>query len=427
MQASMLPYLRAITIGMTMNGVLKGIRVLDLSRVFSGPFATQMLADLGADVIKVERPGTGDESRQQGFLMPKEGETPGPGFSSSYLAMNRGKRSMTVDIAKPEGQAIVRDLAAQSDVLVENYKVGDLARYGLDYQSLKSVNARLIYCSITGFGQTGPRKHLPGYDLVFQALSGVMSITGIPDGQPGAGPQRVGYAVADITASHNAVIAIMAALFARERGVSEGQHIDISLLDAQFSAASHMVMNYLVSGHVPRPVGGGSQALVPYQSFECRDQPIIVLCGNDGQFRRFVQAIGLPELAHDPRYLSNVDRLQNRGGLEISIAEVLGSKPRDEWLEVLSNANVPCAPILDVRQALEDPQLVHRGMLMKLRHEPSGIDLPQIANPLRLSETPVCYASAPPLLGQHTEEVLGELLGFARARIDELRQAGVID
>lgn len=408
-----------------MSDILSGLRILDLSRVFSGPFTTQMLADFGADVIKIERPGSGDESRQQGFRMKnKDGEE--IDYTSAFLSMNRGKRSVTVDLATPRGQEIVRALALKSDVFIENFKAGDLKRYGLDYETLHVLNPRLIYCSITGFGQTGPRSHLPGYDLVFQAMSGVMAITGIPEGEPGAGPQRVGYSVSDITAAYHATIAILGALFARATGTASGQYIDISLLDTQIAAASHMAMNYLVTGQLPKPIGAGSHMMVPYQPFECSDFTLIVLCGNDGQFKRLMSALGLPEYAQDPRFSNNFSRLEHRNLLVPVIADILRQRPREHWVKMLEAANVPCAPLYDFSQALADPQVVHRGMLMTLPHAPSGTDLPLIANPLNFSETPVRYRNAPPSLGEHTHEVLKELLDISDEELAVLHQDQVI-
>ena len=404
--------------------LLAGIRVLDLSRVFAGPFATQMLADFGADVIKIERPGSGDESRQQGARV-HDAEGHEVDYTAPYLSMNRGKQSVTVDIATTEGREIVRGLALQSDVLVENFKVGDLKRHGLDYKALHALNPRLVYCSVTGFGQTGPRAHEPGYDLVFQAMSGVMSMTGHPDGSPGGGPQRVGYSVSDITAAYHAVIAILGALYARQIGSCEGQHIDIALLDAQVAAASHVSMSYLATGRQPQRLGAASHFMVPYQPFDCSDAPLVVLCGNDAQFRRLASVLGRPDLADDPRYATNPDRLKNRVPLIDEIAAIISQRTRDEWSILLTQAAVPCAPVNDLEAAFADPQLVHRGMVMERPFSPIGT-LKQIANPVVFSETPVRYDRPPPALGEHTDNVCANLLGISAERLSALRRAGII-
>lgn len=404
--------------------MLQGIRVLDLSRVFAGPFATQMLADFGADVIKIERPGQGDESRGQGArLQSADGDV--AGFSSAFLAMNRGKRSVTVDIATEAGQDIVRGLALQCDVLVENYKVGDLARYRLDYDSLHALNPRLVYCSVTGFGQTGPRAQEPGYDLVFQAMSGVMSVTGAPAGQPGAGPQRVGYSVSDITAAQHAVIAILGALYAREAGHAAGQHIDVALLDTQIAAASHVAMGYLMTGQAPQPIGAASQFMVPYQPFDCADGALVVLCGNDGQFRRLCGVLGLPALADDSRFATNFARLRFRETLVPLLQSVIAGQTRAHWTALLKPAGVPCAPLYDFAGAFEDPQVVARGLRLEMQLA-SGQSVPMVANPLRFSETPVVYERPPPALGEHTAEVCAGLLGISPGRLHQLRALGVL-
>ncbi len=404
--------------------VLSGVRVLDLSRVFAGPFAAQMLADFGADVIKIERPGSGDESRQQGARV-HDAEGREVDFTAPFLAMNRGKRSITVDIATPEGRDIVRALVLQSDVLVENFKVGDLKRHGLDYENLHALNPRLVYCSVTGFGQTGPRAQEPGYDLVFQAMSGVMSITGHPSGTPGGGPQRVGYSVSDITAAHYAVIAILGALYARQVGTCEGQHIDIALLDTQLAAASHVSMSYLDTGRQPPRLGAASHFMVPYQAFDCSDAPLVVLCGNDGQFRRLAAAIGRPDLAEDPRYATNSQRLKHRAPLVGELEAVIAQRTRAEWLALLPQAGVPCAPVNDLEAAFGDPQVVHRGMVIERQFGPTGT-LKQVANPVVFSETPVRYDRPPPALGEHTDLVCAHLLGISPERLRSLRLKGVI-
>jgi len=404
--------------------LLAGVRVLDLSRVFAGPFATQMLADFGADVIKIERPGVGDESRQQGARI-HDAEGREVDFTAPFLSMNRGKRSVAVDIATSEGRDIVRALALQCDVLVENFKVGDLKRHGLDYDSLHAANPRLVYASVTGFGQTGPRAREPGYDLAFQAMSGVMSITGHPDGTPGGGPQRIGYSVSDITAAYHVVIAVLGALYARQAGTCEGQHIDISLLDTQVAAASHVSMGYLATGRQPPRLGAASHFMVPYQPFDCSDAPLIVLCGNDGQFRRLAAALGLAGLADDARFATNPQRLKNRDALVDLIGPVIARRTRADWVAVLTGAGVPCAPINDFEAAFADPQLVHRGMVMERPFGPTG-SLRQIANPVRFSETPVRYDRPPPALGEHTDAVCAQWLGISPDRLRELRRSGVL-
>lgn len=403
-----------------MTAPLHGIRVLDLSRVFSGPFATQMLADLGADVIKVERPGMGDEARYQGSPLRDADGRP-LDWTSSFLAMNRGKRSIAIDVANPEGQALVRGLARQSDVFIENFKAGDLARHGLDYASLRAVNPRLVYCSITGFGQDGPRARQPGYDLVFQAMSGIMSMTGEPDGPP----QRVGYSVSDITAAYHAVIGILSALHARQAGLCEGQHIDIALLDCQLAAASHVAMGYLLSGSQPARIGTRSHFMVPYQAFDCADQPLVVMCGNDDQFRRLAAALGLPGLADDARYAANLQRMRHQDTLVPLLEDVLRARPRAHWLEALDRAGVPCAPIQDFQQAFDDPQVRHRQVVTHLPFAPTGT-LPMVANPVRLSETPVEYRRPPPALGEHTEEICAQLLQVPVERLRALREQGIL-
>jgi crotonobetainyl-CoA:carnitine CoA-transferase CaiB-like acyl-CoA transferase/energy-converting hydrogenase Eha subunit C len=403
---------------------LAGVRILDLSRVFAGPFATQMLADLGAEVIKVERPGGGDEVRGHGQLV-RDAAGRSRGFSAPFAAMNRGKHSVAVDIATAAGQELVRALACEADVLVENFKVGDLARYRLDHASLAPLCPDLIYCSITGFGQDGPRSRQPGYDLVFQAMSGLMSITGHPDGEPGAGPQRVGYSVSDITAAYHAVIAILAALHARERGHCRGQHIDIALLDSQIAAASHIAIGYLTSGQPPGRIGARSSFMSPYEPFDCSDGPLVILCGNDGQFARLMQVLGLPDLASDARFASNGDRLRERTALVAAMAPILARRTRADWIAQLDAVGVPCAPILDMAEALVDPQVVHRGLVIE-QAASDGQPLRQIGNPIRLSGTPIAYGRPAPALGADTEAILKARLGLTAAQIDGLRDLGVI-
>lgn len=402
---------------------LSHIRVLDLSRVFSGPWTGQMLADLGADVIKVERPGRGDDVRQQGYRAKDEqgNET---AETSSFLAMNRGKRSVSINMSTPEGQNLIKELVKQSDVLIENFKAGDLVRYGLDYESLKQINPRLIYCSITGFGQSGPYSHRPGYDPIFQSMSGLMSMTGNPPDQPGGGPQKVGYAVSDLTAGFYAIIGILAALNHRDAISGEGQYIDIALFDAQLASIGHIAMNYLISGIVPQRMGTASPITCPYQAFECTDGHLMIAVGNDSQFRQFVELLGLPELADDPRFTINRLRAQNQKVLIPMLEGVIKTNTVKYWQERLDAMNVPCGPINDFSQVFEDPQLQHRNMLIHIEHSTVG-QIPQIANPLKMSATPVSYNRPPPTLSQHTDEVLGELLGLDPAAIADLKARGI--
>lgn len=403
---------------------LNGVRVLDLSRVFSGPWAAQMLADFGADVVKVERPGRGDDVRQQG-LRARDQDGRETRETSSFLAMNRGKRSITLDIARPEGQALVRELAAGSDILIENFKAGDLARYGLDFESLRQVNPKLVYCSISGFGQTGPYRHLPGYDPLFQSMSGLMSITGHADGEPGGGPMKVGYSVGDITAGFYAASAILAALRHRDMVSGEGQHIDLALLDAQVASISHVAMMYLVSGQQPPRVGNASPITCPWQSFDCADGQIVVAVGNDPQFAAFCQVLGHPEWAQDERFATNPQRARHRLTLVPMIAEVMRQREVHALHEACEAVGVPTGPINDFEQVFADPQIVHREMRMDLPHASAG-QVPQVANPVKFSATPVSYHRGPPTLGEHTEEVLRERLALDDARINELKQQGVI-
>ena len=406
------------------KGLLSHIRVLDLSRILSGPWATQMLGDFGADVIKVERPGSGDDLRDQGARL-KDSEGRDTNERSTFLAANRAKRSVTIDMAQPEGQALIRRLAALSDVVVENFKSGDLARYGLDYATLGALNPRLVYCSITGFGQTGPYAQMPGYDLIFQAMGGVMSLTGVPDGQPGAGPQRAGYPVSDMTAGFYATIGILAALHHRDTVSGQGQFIDLSLLDAQVAAVSPMAMSYLVAGQLPQRSGLSSQLTAPYGDFDCADGKILVAVANNKQFAALCQVIGRPELATDPRFDSTPQRVAYRAELQALIAEVLKTQPIAHWMPLLREAVVPSGPIHDFRQVFDDPQIRHRALVKTLPHPLSGT-LPVVGNPLNFSATPITYDRPPPLLGQHTAEVLRELLGLNDAEIQALAQRRVI-
>lgn len=407
-----------------MNQLMSNIRVLDMSRVFSGPWVGQMLADFGADVIKVERPVNGDDTRHQGFRM-RNAEGVETAETSSFVAMNRGKRSITIDLSQAAGQALIRQLAAHSDVLIENFKAGDLDRYGLGYASLREINPRLVYCSISGFGQTGPYSTRPGYDPIFQSMSGLMAMTGAPDGSPGAGPQKVGYAVSDLTAGFYAMSATLAALHYRDTVSGEGQHVDIALLDAQIGAISHMAQNYFASGRQPPRLGTSSEITCPYQAFSCSDGDVMISVGNDSQFRKFVVAIERPSLGEDERFTTNPKRASNRAVLIPIIAEALAQKPVAHWLDALEKQGIPCGPIYGFEQTFADPQVVHRQMRRDMEHPTIG-SMPFVSNPVRFSGTPVQYRRPPPLLGQHTEEILTEVLGLNSDEIAQLRDTRTI-
>ncbi len=407
-----------------MPGPLSHIRVLDLSRVLAGPWASQNLGDLGAEVIKVERPGSGDDTRGWGPPWLKDAEGRDTRESAYFLSVNRNKKSITVDISKPEGQAIVRELAAKSDVLIENYKVGALARYGLEYESVRAENPSIVYCSVTGFGQDGPSAHRPGYDFIFQGMGGLMSITGERDGEPGAGPQKVGIAVTDVLTGMYATVAILAALVHRER-TGEGQYIDLALLDTIVAFCANQVVSYFVSGRVPVRYGNAHAQVVPYEVFAVADGHLILAVGNDAQFERFCEVAGRPELAADTRFRTMSARIVHRAELIPIIRELMRTRTRREWIERLEAANVPCGPINDMKEVFEEPQVRHRGLRLDLPHA-LGVTAPLVASPLRLSRTPVEYRAPPPLLGQHTEEVLGDLLGKPPEEIARLRREGIV-
>ena len=407
-----------------MPAALGHLRVLDLSRVLAGPWASQMLADLGADVIKVERPGSGDDTRHWGPPYLKDGAGHETGEAAYYLSANRGKRSLTVDFTTSDGRDIVRRLAAQSDVFLENHKVGDLARHGLAWDDLRVTNPRLVYCSITGFGQTGPYAQRAGYDFAIQALGGLMSVTGERDDLPGGGPQKVGVAVADLMAGLYATIAILAALSHRERS-GAGQHIDLALLDVQVAALANVALNYLVGGVVPRRWGNAHANIAPYQVLPTADRPIVLAIGNDGQFKKFCEVADALGITADPRFATNDARVKHRDALTRELESVLRTRPAATWLAALEPAGVPCAPINDVAQVFADPQVRHRGVQVDVPHAEAGT-VPLVASPFRMSETPLRYDVAPPLLGQHTEEILKERLGFEAAQIVALRTRGVI-
>ena len=405
-------------------GALSHLRVLDLSRVLAGPWAGQILADLGAEVIKVERPGNGDDTRAWGppFLKDAYGESTGE--AAYYLSANRNKQSVTIDFTKPEGQQLVRELAAKSDILIENFKVGGLQAYGLDYASLKALNPELIYCSITGFGQTGPYAKRAGYDFMVQGLGGLMSLTGRSEGDEGAGPVKVGVALTDILTGLYSTVAILAALAHREQA-GGGQHIDMALLDVQVACLANQAMNYLTTGVAPQRLGNAHPNIVPYQDFPTADGDFILTVGNDSQFRKFAEVAGRSEWVEDPRFATNKLRVANRGVLVPLIRQVTVFKTTAEWVAQLEAVGVPCGPINDLAQVFADPQVKARGLAMQLPHALAGL-VPQVASPIRLSETPVEYRNAPPLLGEHTQQVLEQVLGLKADAVEALRRSGVL-
>jgi len=411
-------------------GALSGIKVLDLSRVLAGPWATQMLADLGADVIKVERPVAGDDTRHWGPPFLKDDAGNDTREASYFTACNRNKRSITVDMAHPEGQALLRQMAAEADVVVENFKVGGLQQYGLDYDSLKALNPRLIYCSITGFGQDGPYAERAGYDLMVQAMCGLMSITGHADGEPGGGPLKVGVAVIDVFTGLYASNAILAALNARDNarhGTGQGQYIDMALLDVGMAVLANQAAGFLATGQAPGRAGNIHPSLAPYQDFPSRDGNVLLAIGNDGQFARFCEACGHPDWAQDARFATNTARVQHRAELLERLLPVMRTRTTAAWIALLEDKAVPCGPINTVAQAFDDPQVRHRGIARSLpRQAGDGIaQVATVANPMRLSATPVSYRRAPPSLGQHTQEVLHEL-GLSEERIRALHAARAI-
>ncbi|NNB01015.1 CaiB/BaiF CoA transferase family protein [Pseudomonas fragi] len=405
-------------------GALSHLRVLDLSRVLAGPWAGQILADLGAEVIKVERPGNGDDTRAWGppFLKDAYGESTGE--AAYYLSANRNKQSVTIDFTKPQGQQLVRALAAKSDILIENFKVGGLEAYGLDYASLKALNPDLIYCSITGFGQTGPYAKRAGYDFMVQGLGGLMSLTGRPEGEEGAGPVKVGVALTDILTGLYSTVAILAALAHRQHD-GGGQHIDMALLDVQVACLANQAMNYLTTGVAPQRLGNAHPNIVPYQDFPTADGDFILTVGNDSQFRKFAEVAGRPEWADDPRFATNTLRVANRSVLVPLLRQATVFKTTAEWVTQLEAVGVPCGPINDLAQVFADPQVQARGLAMQLPHALAGL-VPQVASPIRLSETPVEYRNAPPLLGEHTRQVLEQVLGLRADAVEALRQSGVL-
>ncbi len=407
-----------------MPGPLSHIRVLDLSRVLAGPWCTQSLADLGAEVIKVEKPDGGDDTRAWGPPWLQDASGRDTGESAYYLSCNRGKKSVAIDFTHAEGRRIVRELAQHCDVLVENFKVGGLAKYGLDWDSLRAIHPRLVYCSITGFGQDGPYAERPGYDFIVQGMGGLMSVTGEPDGAPGGGPQKVGVAVADLFTGLYATVAVLAALTFRDR-TGQGQHIDLALLDAQVAMLANQNMNFLVSGQAPGRMGNAHPNIVPYQTFASADGHLILAVGNDAQFRRFCELAGRAELADDARFATNRARVAHRAELVPLLEPLLRQRTTHDWVGSLEAAGVPCGPINRLNDVFADPQVRHRGLRIDLPHPAAG-SVPLVASPLRLSASPVEHAAPPPLLGQHTNEILRDLLGLAEADLAQLRENGAI-
>ena len=422
------------------EGALAHLKVLDLSRVLAGPWCTQMLADMGADVVKFERPGEGDDTRHWGPPFLKDAQGNDTTHASYFTTCNRNKRSVTLDIAKPEGQAIIKQMAAQCDVLVENFKVGGLAHYGLDFESLKAINPRLIYCSITGFGQTGPYAERAGYDLMIQAMSGMMSITGKPEGTPGGTPQRVGVALTDVFTGVYATSAILAAIEVRHR-TGLGQHIDMALLDVGMAILANQAAGYLNTGKVPKRQGNSHPSLAPYQDFPTADGSMLLAIGNDGQFSRFCHAAGKPEWAHDERYAGMVGRVHNRAALIADLEDITRTRTTAQWITLLEDKAVPCGPINTIDQAFADEQVKARGLWVKQTKVPvsadkfamkkeassalEGTTISSVASPLRLLDNPPVLHRPPPGLGEHTDEVLVEL-GLTAEQIAGLKKAGIV-
>lgn len=403
---------------------LTGIRVLDLTRVLAGPWCTQNLADLGAEVIKIERPGAGDDTRAWGPPYLKDEAGNDTTEAAYYLSANRNKLSVALDIASPRGAELVRELALQSDILVENFKVGGLSKYGLDYESLKELNPRLIYCSITGFGQTGPYASRPGYDFMIQGMGGLMSITGHPDGTPGGGPMKVGVALTDILTGLYASTAILAALQARAH-TGRGQHIDLALLDVGVACLGNQAMNYLYGQQAPRRMGNAHPNTLPYQDFPTADGHMILAVGNDGQFARLCAAIERPQWAEDERFARNAARIAHRDELIDGLRAITVTRSTRDWVALLEQHGVPCGPINTVADVFEDPQVQARGLRMSMQHPQAG-EVPLVASPIRLSDTPVSYRHAPPQLGQHTDAVLARLLGLSADTLHTHRINGVL-
>src|SRR3989475_1480751 len=416
--------IRRSPIAPAMARPLSHIRVLDLSRVLAGPWASQNLADLGAEVLKIERRGSGDDPRSWGPPLLKDKDGAETRESAYFLSVNRGKKSVMLDIAKPEGQRIARALAAKCDVLLENYKVGGLAKYGLAYDDLRRINPRIVYCSITGFGQSGPSAYRPGYDFIFQGMGGLMSVTGERDGEPGGGPQKVGIAVTDVLAGMYASLAVTAAIAHRER-TGVGQYIDLALLDSIVAFGATQILNYFTSGKIPGRYGNAHANVVPYEVFATADGHVILAVGNDSQFASFCKVAGRPELAEDTRFRTMPDRIRNSDELIPHLREIFRQRPSGRWLTELEAGNVPCGPINDYKDVFEDLQVRHRGLKIEIPH-PAGVPCPSVASPMRFSGPPVEYGLPPPLLGQHTREVLGDLLGMRREELDQLAAMKII-
>ncbi len=415
-------------------GALAGIKVLDLSRVLAGPWCTQMLADLGADVVKVERPGLGDDTRQWGPPFLKDAEGNDTHQASYFTACNRNKRSVTIDMATPEGQALIKQMALQADIVVENFKVGGLKQYGLDHESLRALNPRLIYCSVTGFGQDGPYAERAGYDLMVQAMTGMMSITGRADSEPGGGPLRVGVAVIDLFTGIYASNAILAALHVRDNAVSgtgQGQHIDMALLDVGMAVLANQASGFLATGEAPGRMGNSHPSLAPYQDFPTQDGNMLLAIGNDGQFQRFCAAAAQPQWAADPRFATNTLRVKHRTDLIPAMQAVTRTRTTAAWIALLEDKAVPCGPVNNIAQAFDDAQVKARGLAVTLPRWKDGeagdgvAQITGVASPLRLSANPPVLRNAPPALGQHTDEVLREL-GLDAARVAQLRSGGVV-
>jgi len=406
-----------------MAGPLSHIRVLDLSRIMAGPWTTQMLADLGADVIKVERPGVGDDTRSWGPPFLKNATGVNTREAGYYLAVNRGKRSITLSLDTAEGQDIVRQLAARADIIIENFKVDSLARYGLDYETLSRTHPRLIYCSITGFGQTGPKRDVAAYDFAIQGMGGLMSITGERDDKPGGGPQKVGLPIVDLTTGMYAAVAVLAALAAREVS-GKGDYIDIGMLDVQAAMLCNQAMNYLTTGRVPKRNGNAHPNIQPQDVFACRDGSMVLAVGNDSQFQKLCEVLGIKALAADPRYAKNASRVEHRESLLPLLRTEFAREDRAHWVAALEAVGVPCGPINSIAEVFQDPQVQHRGMQINLPHPEAG-SVPLVGSPMRFSAAPIQHVRHPPLLGEHTAEVLMEI-GFDAQRIAELRKSGAI-
>ena len=408
-----------------MAGALSHLRVLDLSRILAGPWASQLLGDLGADVLKVERPGSGDDTRHWGPPNLRNADNKDTGIAAYYLCTNRNKRSVAIDITNPAGQALVRELAQSADVLLENFKTGGMAKHGLDYATLAALNPRLVYCSITGFGQSGPYANRAGYDFLIQGMGGLMSVTGGKDGEPGGGPQKVGVALTDILTGLYATVAILGALAHRDRS-GQGQHIDLALLDVQVACLANQAMNYLTTGAAPKRMGNAHPNIVPYQDFPTADGDMILAIGNDGQFARFCEVAGRPELATDERFSSNAQRVAHRAELIPLLRRATVMRSTRDWIDALEQAGVPCGPINDLAGVFADPQVIARGLRIDLPQSRVG-SVPLVANPIRYSATPVEYRNAPPILGRDTATALRDWLGYDEAKLASLVRLGAVE